>query len=127
MVGLEVPDRNGVNADVVLGYDTLQEYVDGNSSHGALVGRYANRIGGAKINVSGREYRLSANDNKVNHLHGGFFGYNKRVWTVDAMDGGDIRLRQPGRRGELPRNPENQREVHPDQQQRPGYRLHGGF
>lgn len=58
VVGLEVPDRNGVNADVVLGYDTLQEYVDGNSSHGALVGRYANRIGGAKINVSGREYRL---------------------------------------------------------------------
>lgn len=89
VVGLEVPDRNGVNADVVLGYDTLQEYVDGNSSHGALVGRYANRIGGAKINVSGREYRLSANDNKVNHLHGGFFGFNKRVWTVDAMDGGD--------------------------------------
>ena len=89
VVGLEVPDRNGVNADVVLGYDTLQEYVDGNSSHGALVGRYANRIGGAKINVSGREYRLSANDNNVNHLHGGFFGYNKRVWTVDAMDGGD--------------------------------------
>ena len=89
VVGLEVPDRNGNNADVVLGYDTLQEYVDGNSSHGATVGRYANRIGGAEITVSGKNYKLSPNDNKVNHLHGGFFGYNKRVWTVEAMDGGE--------------------------------------
>lgn len=89
VVGVEVPDRNGKNADVVLGYDTLQGYIDGDSSHGALVGRYANRIGGAEITVSGRTYKLSANDNKVNHLHGGCYGFNKRVWTVDAMDGGD--------------------------------------
>lgn len=89
VVGLEVPDRNGNNADVVLGYDTLQEYVDGNSCHGALVGRYANRIGNARITVSGKEYQLSQNDNNVNHLHGGFYGYNKRVWTIEAMDGGD--------------------------------------
>lgn len=89
VVGLDVPDRDGNFADVVLGYDTLQEYVDGNSSHGALVGRYANRIGGAAFTISGKEYRVAANDNGVNHLHGGFFGYNKRVWTVEAMDCGD--------------------------------------
>lgn len=89
VAGLEVPDRNGNNADVVLGYDNLQGYIDGDSCHGALIGRYANRIGGAKITVAGREYKLSPNDNKVNHLHGGFFGYNKRVWTVESMDGSD--------------------------------------
>lgn len=89
VVSLNVPDKNGNYADVVLGYDTLDEYINGNSTHGALVGRYANRIGGAKITVDGVEYKLSANDNKVNHLHGGFFGYNKRVWTVKEVCGGD--------------------------------------
>ncbi len=85
VVQLKVPDRNGSFEDVVLGYDTLQEYVDGNSCHGALVGRYANRIGRALITVNGTEYQLSKNDNEVNHLHGGFFGYNKRVWTVEEV------------------------------------------
>ncbi len=89
VVGLDVPDKNGSLADVVLGYDTLDGYVEGNSSHGALVGRYANRIGGAKFSINGKEYKIAANDNKVNHLHGGFFGYNKRVWTVDALNDGD--------------------------------------
>ena len=89
VVSLDVPGRDGKMADVVLGYDTLQEYIDGGSTHGALVGRYANRIGKAKINVSGVEYQLSQNDNEVNHLHGGFYGYNKRVWTVDAVNGSD--------------------------------------
>ena len=88
VVGLEVPDRNGKNADVVLGYDTLQGYIDGDSSHGALVGRYANRIANGEITVSGKTYKLDQND-KTNTLHGGSYSYNKRVWTVDAMDGGD--------------------------------------
>ena len=89
VVSLNVPDRNGELADVVLGYDSLREYVEGNSSHGALVGRYANRIGGAAFTIGGQEYKLSPNDNKVNHLHGGFFGYNKRVWTIDEVKDGD--------------------------------------
>ncbi len=89
VVGLDVPDKDGKLADIVLGYDTLEGYVEGNSSHGALVGRYANRIGGAKFTLNGKEYNLTPNDNKVNHLHGGAFGYNKRVWTVDAVTDGD--------------------------------------
>lgn len=89
VAGLDVPDKNGNMADVVLGYDTLDGYVEGNSSHGALVGRYANRIGGAKFSINGKEYNIAPNDNKVNHLHGGFFGYNKRVWTVDDLCDGD--------------------------------------
>ncbi len=89
IVGLDVPDKDGKLADVVLGYDTLEGYAEGNSSHGALVGRYANRIGGAMFTLNGKEYNLTPNDNKVNHLHGGAFGYNKRVWTVDAVADGD--------------------------------------
>ncbi len=85
-----MPDRNGKFADVVLGYDTLEEYIEGDSTHGALVGRYANRIGGAEFVLNGAAVKLSPNDNKVNHLHGGFFGYNKRVWTVEGHDGSSV-------------------------------------
>lgn len=89
VTGLCVPDKNGNFDDVVLGYDTLQEYIDGDSSHGALVGRYANRIGGAAVTVDGVRYELPKNDNKKNTLHGGFFSYNKRVWTIKDVCGGD--------------------------------------
>lgn len=85
---LFVPDRDGKAADVVLGYDTLEEYVKGGSTHGATVGRYANRIGGAKFTLNGTEYKLTMNDNG-NSLHGGEFGYNKRLWTVESIDDGD--------------------------------------
>lgn len=83
-----VPDRDGSLADVVLGYDTLEEYVKGDSCHGATVGRYANRIGGAKFTLNGTEYSLTENDNG-NCLHGGEFGYNKRLWTIESLDDGD--------------------------------------
>lgn len=83
-----VPDKDGKLADVVLGYDTLGEYVEGDSCHGATVGRYANRIGGAKFTLNGTEYSLTENDNG-NCLHGGEFGYNKRLWTIESLDDGD--------------------------------------
>lgn len=83
-----VPDKDGKLADVVLGYDTLDEYVKGDSCHGATIGRYANRIGGAKFTLNGTEYKLTENDNG-NSLHGGAFGYNKRLWTIESLDDGD--------------------------------------
>lgn len=85
---LWVPDKNGQLADVLLGYDTLEEYADGNSCHGATVGRFANRIGGAKFTLGGKEYKLAVNDNG-NTLHGGLFCYNKRIWTVGSVVDGD--------------------------------------
>ncbi|MDE7360736.1 MAG: galactose mutarotase [Oscillospiraceae bacterium] len=84
---LFVPDKDGNLADVVLGYDTLEEYVKGDSCHGATIGRYANRIGGAKFTLNGTEYRLSENDHG-NSLHGGEFGYNKRLWTIESTADG---------------------------------------
>lgn len=79
-----VPDKNGEKVDVVLGYDDLNGYAEGNSSHGATVGRFANRIGGAKFTLNGKEYNLYKNDGE-NTLHGGSISFNKRVWTVDEV------------------------------------------
>src|SRR6202030_2926257 len=81
VVSIKVPDRNGKIGDVVLGYDTLDGYQEGTASFGATVGRYANRIGGAKFSLDGKEYTLEKN-NGENHLHGGF---NKVLW--DAQPG----------------------------------------
>ncbi len=87
---LRVPDRAGKPVDVLLGFDALEAYRTHGKSLGALVGRYANRIGGAKFTLNGRTYSLAANNNGVNHLHGGLMGFNKRVWTVE--DASDHRL-----------------------------------
>ena len=70
IVSVLVPDREGVNRDVVLGYDTSQEYQDHTCYFGAVIGRNANRIGGAKVVLDGKEYQLEKNDNG-NNLHSG--------------------------------------------------------
>lgn len=85
LVNLLVPDKDGNIADVILGYDDLNGYVNGKSCQGALIGRYANRIGGAKFTLNGVEYKLAGNDNVVNHLHGGDIGFNKKVWDIKEI------------------------------------------
>ena len=84
IVGIEVPDKNGSFDDVVLGYDDLNGYVEGKSSQGALVGRYANRIANAEFTLGGKKIQLRPNEN-MNSLHGGIIGFSKRVWTVDGI------------------------------------------
>src|SRR5207253_3865403 len=89
VVSLKVPDRNGKLADVVLGYDTIDGYVNEKSYFGALVGRYGNRIGHAQFALDGKTYTLAKN-NGENSLHGGIKGFNKAVWTakiIPAKDG----------------------------------------
>lgn len=81
---LTVPDRRGDPVDVALGFDTLEDYRTQDKYMGALVGRYANRIGGAKFTLNGREYPLLAN-NGPNALHGGGVGFDKQIWTVEAL------------------------------------------
>jgi aldose 1-epimerase len=80
-VSIKVPDRNGKLGDVILGFDSVEGYENGTSYLGATVGRYGNRIGGAKFSLDGKEYALPKNDG-ANHLHGGF---NKVIW--DAAPG----------------------------------------
>ncbi|MEG1523958.1 MAG: aldose epimerase family protein [Clostridia bacterium] len=79
---LRVPDRTGKLVDVVLGYDTLDAYRENDGYLGAVVGRYANRIGGAQFSLNGKTYTLAKNNGR-NSLHGGFVGFDKHIW--DAM------------------------------------------
>ncbi len=69
-----VKNKNGKIEDVVLGYDSLEEYVNDSSFFGAIVGRYGNRIAKGKFNLDGKEYNLVINNGK-NHLHGGKNGF----------------------------------------------------
>ncbi|HNW04695.1 MAG TPA: aldose epimerase family protein [Oscillospiraceae bacterium] len=77
---LFVPDRNGVPADIVLGYDTPEEYLANGCFFGATIGRYANRIKGARIRIEDHTYRLTANEGK-NTLHGGS-GFHTKLWRA---------------------------------------------
>lgn len=83
-----VPDQNGNPVDVVLGYDTLEEYVSDDCYLGATVGRFANRIKGARFELNGKTYELFAN-NGTNHLHGGKRGFNSYVWDA-KQEGGAV-------------------------------------
>ena len=85
---LEVPGRDGVPANVVLGLPTLDDYLAGNGPYlGALIGRYGNRIAGGAFTLDGRAYRLPVN-NPPNSLHGGTEGFDKRVWTATGTGDG---------------------------------------
>ena len=81
IVSLTAPDRDGKFADVVLGFDTLQDYESRNPFFGCITGRYANRIGKGKFTLDGKEYTLALN-NGPNHLHGGKVGFDKKVWKA---------------------------------------------
>jgi len=92
VVSLKTTDRHGSFADIVLGFETLEEYVRNPRYFGALIGRHANRIARGRFSLDGVEYQLTQN-NGVNHLHGGR-GFDKRVWTaIDQADGGALSLR----------------------------------
>ena len=83
VVSLTAPDRQGNFTDIVLGYDSLASYLKATPYFGAIVGRYGNRIGGAKFSLNDTAYRLAANDG-ANHLHGGMKGFDKVVWDADS-------------------------------------------
>jgi len=80
LVSLDVPDRHGQLADIALGFDDLDSYIRRNPLFGAVVGRYANRIAGARFTLDGIEHRITANAGK-NHIHGGGNKrFDKVVW-----------------------------------------------
>ena len=81
---LSVPDRRGEMVDVVLGYDTLEEYMARDGYLGATVGRCANRIAKGRFSLNGKDYLLFCNDGN-NHLHGGKLGFSHRVWDIGAV------------------------------------------
>ncbi|HLN53406.1 MAG TPA: aldose epimerase family protein [Lentimicrobium sp.] len=86
---LKVPDRNGHLIDIALGFRdpenyVSQEYLENCPYFGALVGRYANRIKDGKFRIVEHEYQLECN-NGPNHLHGGFQGFDKKIWDDEVI------------------------------------------
>jgi aldose 1-epimerase len=85
LVSLNVPDKTGKMADVVLGYDKLEDYTHG-TTYGAVIGRFANRIGAAQFTLEGKAYHLKANAGP-NNIHGGPAGFSTHVYSATPLDG----------------------------------------
>lgn len=88
---IEVPDRAGRVANVVLGAADLAGYAASDAHFGALIGRYANRIAGGRFELDGRTYELPRNEGR-NTMHGGPQGFDRRVWRVEAADATSLTL-----------------------------------
>jgi aldose 1-epimerase len=82
---LSVPDRKGKLADIVLGCNSLEEYLQQTNYFGCIVGRVGNRIAAGKFTLDGKDYTLATN-NGPNHLHGGIKGFDKRVWNAEPVE-----------------------------------------
>lgn len=92
-----VPDAAGEPIDLVLGFDDLAGYQQGQAYFGATAGRYANRIPEGRLNLAGKEYALSINEGH-NHLHGGVHGFDRQHWAGEPTPDGTgvvFRLRSP--------------------------------
>ena len=78
ITAIHTPDKNGKTTDITLGFDNLDQYLAGHPNFGALIGRYGNRIAGARFSLDGEEYTLAAN-NGNNSLHGGIENFGKNI------------------------------------------------
>ena len=92
VVSIMVPDRDGVKRDVVLGFDSIADYVnvEGNN-FGALIGRYGNRIEQGRFSLDGKDYQLPQN-NFGHSLHGGPEGFFAQVWKANQVDASTLEL-----------------------------------
>jgi aldose 1-epimerase len=102
ITSLTAPDRRGDFADVVLGFSHLEGYLAGHPYFGAIVGRYANRIGNGTFTLDDRAYVLALNNNG-NHLHGGMAGFDKKLWLArpqSGLEGPQLRLSYTSADGE---------------------------
>ncbi|MFW5995831.1 MAG: aldose epimerase family protein [Halanaerobiaceae bacterium] len=106
IVRLFTPDRRGKFRDVVLGYNSLEKYIEDSPYFGAIIGRYGNRISGGKFTLEGETYELAVNNAPggiSSHLHGGEKGFDSVVWDVEPFIAGGapgLRLNYLSRDGE---------------------------
>lgn len=82
---LKVPDKNGHKTDVVLGLDSLAQYIEESPYFGALIGRYGNRIADGQFTLEDSTYHLKKNDGP-NSLHGGEEGFDKKIWKTEPFE-----------------------------------------
>jgi aldose 1-epimerase len=80
---IDVPDRDGRVENVVLGFETVEEYVSDSPYFGAITGRYANRIAHGRFTLDRVEHQLAVNSG-TNALHGGLKGFDKHIWAAEA-------------------------------------------
>ncbi|EYD75273.1 Aldose 1-epimerase [Rubellimicrobium mesophilum DSM 19309] len=97
---LWVPDRRGNPADIVLGHDSLDDYVASKAYFGATVGRYGNRIAGGRFLLDGVEYQLDLNEG-ANHLHGGHQGFDRKNWTLGHLTPTSVTFHATSWEGEM--------------------------
>lgn len=95
---LFIPDINGVERDVVIGFNKIEEYENSPGYFNAVIGRFANRIGGAGFDLNGKKYQLYKNDGN-NHLHGGKVGFDSVFWNAE-IDGDELVMRYVSEDGE---------------------------
>jgi aldose 1-epimerase len=84
VIQLLTPDRTGKMGDVALGFGSIEPYFTKSPYFGALIGRYANRIGKGRFTLDGKTYQLAKNNGK-NTLHGGVKGFDKQLWTAEVL------------------------------------------
>ena len=99
IVSVMVPDKNGEIQDVVLGFDSIDDYVNIDNNFGATIGRYGNRIGEGKFEVDGVEYELPQN-NFGHTLHGGVNGFDKQVFDAVQVDDQTVEMTYISKDGE---------------------------
>ena len=98
---------NGAPLDIVLGYETGEDYIADTACMGAIVGRHANRIAGGRIAIAGRPYQLELNtgSKKQNHIHGGSKGLHYHLWTATIVESGvELTTISPDGEGGYPGN-----------------------
>jgi aldose 1-epimerase len=84
IAAIYTPGRNGIQKNIVAGFEDLKAYENNRDYFGCVLGRYANRIAGGCFFLEGKEINLSVNDS-INHLHGGVEGFNKKIWDVGSV------------------------------------------
>jgi Galactose mutarotase and related enzymes len=84
---INVPDKNGVLGDVLLGYPSVEGYTPLNGYIGALIGRVGNRIAHGVCTLNGEELHLAKNERGVTHLHGGDLGFDRKLWDATPVEG----------------------------------------
>tara|TARA_Y100001934_G_scaffold45195_1_gene54686 strand:+ start:20172 stop:21260 length:1089 start_codon:yes stop_codon:yes gene_type:complete len=96
---LHVPDANGKTANVTLGFDNLEQYLGRHPAFGCTIGRYANRIAGAKFELDGKLIEVTRNSGP-NHIHGGRKHFGKVVWNGEVNSAQSVRFSYTAKDGE---------------------------